>query len=109
MGQHATHKIHENSRASYQDAPIGKRHGEILCLLQRATRPATDRELARAMTGDPHPDLNVARPRVTELIQRGLVVEAYTAPCKTTGRNVRYVWLRQRGGWPDPQGRGFHV
>ena len=80
--------IHDNSRAAYAALPLQPRQQQALGALIELGGLATDRQIAHRMgSGDP----NTARPRITKLIQDGLLREAYTIRDRDTGRKVRVV------------------
>lgn len=86
--------IHANSAAAY--------HSERLRLSDRAQRvlgyiaakgPATDRQV---MQGLGFSEPNSVRPRITELIEAGLLIEASNTKCPVTGKTVRVVDVPRR-------------
>ena len=81
--------IHQNSVDSYDAVKpdIPTRHVEIVRVL--ADRgPLTDREVCEALG---FRDMNHVRPRITELVERGQVVEFDSVRCRVTNRTVRRV------------------
>lgn len=83
--------MHENSLRCWDEEQknLGKRAQMILELLRRTYAPYTDREVL-AMTGNTDP--NYVRPRLTELVKSGLVIECETKmTCTVTGKKVRLV------------------
>ena len=69
------------------EGAAGRRQRRILELAsKRATW--TDREMAEALGFD---DLNAVRPRVTEMLADGLLVECGACQCPRSGRKVR-LW-----------------
>lgn len=88
--------IHANSRASYyaEQPKLPKRIAAILEWLTEHGE-ATDRQIARGMGfGN---DLNAVRPRITECVRDGLLVEVTNIECPVTGKLVRKV------GFPPKQ------
>jgi hypothetical protein len=80
--------IHKNTMDAYLALKVSDREREALDALHMLGGRATDREIARAMgSADP----NRARPRITALIDRGILREVDTVKCAETGRNVRVV------------------
>lgn len=81
---------HRHSAESLHDEQaqgrISRRAEAVLKVLQGATRPLTDREIADALGFS---DLNAVRPRITELIALGFVAEMRAVRCETTGKTVR--------------------
>lgn len=87
----AGHGGHENSRASYRDTVNLRqdRRGIVLGLFQDNPHTAfTDRQaLNRLYPGSN--DMNMVRPRITELIESGELIERGSVQCPVTGKSVR--------------------
>jgi hypothetical protein len=83
--------IHPNSVAAYWQGRLdlfGKRHQQVLRALRAARGPLTDREVMIALGfGEP----NAVRPRITELIDAGVLVEVDSVECPMTRKRVRRV------------------
>ena len=81
--------VRERSRAAREVAlpQLARRAAAILAWLA-AHGPATDREVMRGL-GFVEP--NAVRPRISELIDAGLVAECGERVCATTGQRVRVV------------------
>ena len=79
--------IHPNSLKAYRDewGKLSKRELDILGILQRHGA-LTDREVMEYLG---FKDPNAARPRITDLIKRRLVVECGNTKDKLTGKTVR--------------------
>lgn len=94
MGEEVTRlqQIHEHSiKAYHEEGPkLSKREGEIVEYL-RVLGPRTDREL---MQVGHYPDMNCVRPRVTTLLQRGVLMEVGEVVCPVTKKTVRRVDIR---------------
>ena len=84
--------IHINSRKSYKEeaASLGNREREIFNYLMMTRREYTDRQLAKEM-GFEHRSL--VQPRISGLIDKGLVMECGKAKCNVTGKLVRMIKL----------------
>jgi hypothetical protein len=83
--------IHENSKqALYEErSKLNARESEIYeFLLGRNENSYTDRDIKTALG---HEDMNAIRPRVTELLKKGLIFEAIPTRCKVTNKTVRRV------------------
>jgi hypothetical protein len=79
--------MHGNSLAAHATLDVSAREAQVLAALQ-TMGVASDREIASQMgSADP----NAARPRITGLIDRGIVREVGSQVCKVTGRRVRLV------------------
>lgn len=100
--------IHRNSYEAYHHGRIEeftRREGQILGALEHLTR-ATDRQVAGHLG---FADMNCVRPRITEMIEEGLLREAGQAKDEVTGRLVRVVEIvpapvreaRQLNIWED--------
>ena len=83
--------IHQNSTESLiQTRPtIAQRRSVIREALEHL-RIATDREIKNWLGFD---EMNAVRPRITEMIKDGALVECESVKCQTMGRKVRRVKL----------------
>jgi hypothetical protein len=92
LSAHLAHRIHQNSRAAYEaeDVKLSAR-AEAVFEWIRQHGPHTDREVMRGM-GFQEP--NSVRPRITELIGAGKLMEVCSRRCAITGKSVRVVDLR---------------
>lgn len=81
--------MHENSIAAYRSERdrLSKRAWLVLAWLDM-NGPATDRQV---MEGMKFSEPNAVRPRITELVDAGLLVEIRSVRCPTTGKTVRVV------------------
>lgn len=100
MGKHSDgHKAHRHSvlaKRELDQAGIPTRRArEILDIYLAQGRPLTDRE-ARDIYA-PGQEMNYVRPRITELVGRGLLVEIHGIRCPTTGKTVRRCVAK--GAW----------
>jgi predicted ArsR family transcriptional regulator len=89
--------IHDNSIQSYAEMQekLGSRHKQIVSVLRKHPRGLTDRDVMMELGKT---DPNSVRPRITELIKKGLVEESLQpAQCAVSGRNVRVVRLAGEG------------
>lgn len=88
-GIHLTHRIHQNSAAVYhaEKHRLGERALAILDWV-RANGPATDRQIMRGLH---FTDPNTVRPRVTELVDAGELVQCGTVICDFSYKKVRLV------------------
>lgn len=80
--------IHENSMKSWAVFPEGTRRNLVVRAIRDADRPMTDREVVYALGSK---EMNYARPVITGLIHRGVLVEDGVTRCDYTGRLVRLV------------------
>lgn len=81
--------MHQNSLFAFaeQKTKLSGRAMDILAAIKKIP-PVTDRQIMSIMGfGEP----NAVRPRLTELIQMGLVEECGSVRCKVTGKTVRVV------------------
>jgi hypothetical protein len=83
-------KIHQNSRLSYKEIKpkIGKRQQTIMDVILGTRRLLTDRQIMGQLG---YSDPNLVRPRITELLRKGIITEGTPIKCVTTGRLVRRV------------------
>lgn len=90
---------HPNSMLSLSElkgqGKLSKRAAAILQWLMAHPHPYTDREIAIRMA---YPDMNCVRPRVTEMLQDGLLVEVDQVVCPITKKRVRRVAPALRQG-----------
>ena len=87
-------QMHDNSLAAHaanQEADTySPREQAIIAILRNATKPMTDRDIARAGLFN---DMNMVRPRINELIGKGRIEEVGTTWCVATARQVRTLRL----------------
>lgn len=81
--------IHPNSLSAYHDERprLSARASAVLTWI-RQHGPATDRQV---MDGMGFREPNAVRPRVTELVELGMLVEVGSVRCAWTGKTVRRV------------------
>lgn len=89
MSHHATHEVHENSRAAHaiEEVKLSLRADQIVAWI-RAHGPHTDRQVMQAMGFQ---DMNCVRPRITEAIEACQLLDIGNVRCSVTGRRVRRV------------------
>ena len=89
MSLHTHHNIHQNSLTAYREERP-KLNGRKKIIFDYVCRhgACTDREIMSAL-GFREP--NATRPRVTELIQLGILREVDSIKCDITGKSVRRV------------------
>lgn len=87
--------MHTNSLTAYREERprLSQRASEVLDVV-RMFGPLTDRQIMETM-GFAEP--NAVRPRCTELIEAGLLVEYDNVRCPVTGKTVRRVAVRKPG------------
>ncbi len=78
--------LHKNSLAAWRSLNRTARTQAILAAYRASTCPLTDREVMASLGFH---EMNAVRPRITELIEDGLVVEVYDVTDNATGRKVR--------------------
>lgn len=90
-----TMNIHNNSRKSYEEEKekqnLSKRCKAVVFAVDMLG-VATDRMIKDYLE---MPDMNSVRPRVTELIQKGNLVEHDSTKCPLTDKTVRRVKLAE--------------
>lgn len=87
---HQTHRIHENSRKAWREINTSQRETEILKVFEQHGT-LTDRQVCRIMG---FPEMNNVRPRITEMIDSGVLVEVKKTRCPVTGKTVRACGLK---------------
>jgi len=87
----AVHAHSLEARDHNQDAHKGRKQLIVECLKLRC-KPLTDRQIRDACCGETA-DMNTVRPRITELIREGTLMECGEIVDPATGENVRVVWL----------------
>lgn len=90
---HASHHMHSNSLESYYSIKYkltGRRAKIFKFILLRGK--CTDRQV---MTGLGFQDMNSVRPRISELVEAGALVEVATVIDQTTKKPVRVVDVRR--------------
>jgi predicted HTH transcriptional regulator len=90
---HVAHRLHDNSLSAYraEEAQLSKRAEAVLDWI-KVNGPRTDRQVMQGM-GFSEP--NAVRPRITELIDAGKLMEVAHVRCPITGKTVRVVDLRR--------------
>jgi len=82
--------VHANSLKTYREdaVKISLRAEKILAVLRYTKVAMTDREIMRHLCFS---DPNTVRPRITELLDAGLITEAGNTKDELTGKTVRKV------------------
>lgn len=83
--KHPTHRMHPNSRESYPLFDCSTREQQVIGVLIKCG-PMTDRQICERLGSA---DMNHARPSITALHDRGILIEISKVKCETTGRSVR--------------------
>lgn len=84
--------IHQNSLTAYQSIKdLGDRHRRIFELFMMRGSPMTDRDVKVAGRFD---DMNLVRPRITELIDLGFLVECGNVIDQATKKTVRQCRIK---------------
>ncbi len=82
--------VHVNSIITYHSLDLNGRREKVLDVYRKSSRPLTDREV---MSDLGYTDPNMARPRITELIDMGYLREAGSVKDTLTKKTVRLVEL----------------
>lgn len=86
---HAAHRMHENSLDAHRsDIENFGHRAQIIYDYIRVFGPATDRQV---MSGLGFTDMNACRPRISELLQHGLLIEVDDITDPITRKRVRRV------------------
>jgi hypothetical protein len=85
---------HENSIVGFYETTTerARRRVAVMEAFKSAGRPLTDREVCHALGFN---DMNAARPRISEAIDDGLLIEVGKVRDELTGRLVRLVKVRE--------------
>jgi hypothetical protein len=89
------HAMHPHSISAWRTLDLAGRKSEVCAVLERASKPMTDREVCEALGSA---DMNYARPAITHLIHDGVLEEVGSVACPVTNRTVRTVWFVVRRG-----------
>lgn len=91
MSLHLAHNMHPNSLLAYEleKRNLTKRKAEVFSYIY-AHQKVTDRQV---MQGLGYTDMNAVRPRITELINQGHLLEDDSIICPVTKKSVRTVSL----------------
>ncbi len=85
----AASRMHENSMQAFSASrPLLNKREELILGELKAHGSGTDRQIARRLNLS---DLNMCRPRLSSLIDKGLVRECGSMTCPTSKRTVRIV------------------
>jgi hypothetical protein len=85
--------MNTNSMEALQQLDTSERKAMILRTYRRVSKPLTDREVSGLLSFH---DLNCVRPRITELLEAGIVQHIGSVKCPVTRRTVRACTLRGR-------------
>lgn len=83
-------KIHRNSREAYAEGRLDlfpRRTREILAVFEGSKHPLTDRQVMEKLGKT---DPNAVRPRITELVDAGVLKEEGSINDLATGKRVRF-------------------
>lgn len=82
--------VHPNSISSFEEITpkLSGRRKDVYGVIHRSGRKMTDREVKEALGVS---DMNYVRPRITELVKLGYVVEVDDIKCHLTNKTVRRV------------------
>ena len=83
-------QVHSNSIVSYYQLKKAKRYRIILDLLEKTFVPLSDRQIKDKLGFS---EMNSVRPRLNELINKGIVKESNNIKCFLTGKTVRTIIL----------------
>ena len=87
---HMVRRVHPNSAQALRESAheLSQRAKDVLAVYRRATHPITDRDVKDVLG---FADMNAVRPRITELIEAGLLRECGRVKDALTGKGVRVV------------------
>lgn len=85
--------VHENSIVAFHSLDTSERRRLVLSVYQNAPDDAfTDRQVANRLG---YSDMNCVRPRISELIDEGVLIEMGKVRDFTTHKTVRLVRIRK--------------
>lgn len=84
--------VHQNSIKSFYGFDTSERQSEIFDIFSKADKPLTDRDVLTIMGFS---DMNCVRPRITELIKRGVLVEVSKVTDPFTFKTVRACKIKK--------------
>ena len=95
MSEHASHEMHQHSLDAHEEERAAGKLSKRCQLISDVLgwERLTDREI---LERTPYRDMNAIRPRVTEMIQAGILEEVGEKRDKLTGKMVRVVARRNR-------------
>ena len=93
MGSHTLHQMHGNSLRAFREdgVKLGKRCGQILAIMRQHRLPLTARDVLEKYCRDygiEGRDMNLVRPRISELVKEGLLHEVGRVKDSTSGKTV---------------------
>jgi hypothetical protein len=90
--EHTEKQVHQNSiEAFHSIEDKANRREVVLDVFKRKQAPLTDRQVKNLLGLD---DMNLARPRISELVKSGDLVEMGSMKCPFTGKKVRLTALK---------------
>lgn len=90
--EHTEKNIHQNSIDAFHSIEDkASRRQVVLDVFKRKQAPLTDRQVKNLLGFD---DLNQVRPRLTELVKSGDLIEVGVMKCPFTGKKVRLTALK---------------
>lgn len=101
-------RVRDTSALALRSLDLPRREQIVLTALQQWTGPApTSYELTRWLQADDLAfDVNSCRPRISALVDKGLVVAGPRRACRVTGKSA-YTWLIAPARQPDPEPLSF--
>lgn len=97
MGRHKAHRMHRNSLKALREESddLSTRCMKIVAAFSKVGVPATDRQIAYSMGFH---ELNAVRPRITELLDKGILKQVDQIRCRITGKLVRACTISKQEG-----------
>lgn len=95
--------MHQNSLFAYQEnaTRLTNRERAIIALLEKDSLQYLGRTDRMIMMGLHFTDPNSVRPRITALVQRGVLEECGEIRDSVTGQTVRLVRIKKAAQYPD--------
>lgn len=97
--------IHRNSIQSFHEIrdKLAGKHQTIWDAFRSAVQDNLTDRMVKDMLG--YQDMNSVRPRITELVKNGYLIEVDRAKCPVTGKKVRVCQIANNRGYNNPDGQ----
>ncbi len=94
MSTHTHHRMDDASLAAFASLDLPDRQSVVIRAFSAGSDALTDRDVAARVGAK---DMNQVRPRITELLEVGVLVATGRAKCPATGKTVRTCRLAKPG------------
>ena len=87
------HEMHPNSLAAFSNLELSLRQQIVYDTFIRAEKSQTDRQILYRLIKSYEGDMNKVRPRITEMIKMGVLIEIGKTECSYTKQRVRVCMI----------------